>query len=98
MSCSQEVHCPYYDSPNIIKSGKNPAGTQRYLCQNKNGETQTFMLDYRYKACESGMTEKIIEMAINGNGIQGTARILNINKNTVINTLKKEKRPYSSNP
>ena len=56
-------------------------GTQRYLCQNKN--------------CESGMTEKIVEMAINGSGIRDTARVLNINKNTVINTLKKRKQPCS---
>jgi len=48
------------------------------------------MLDYHYKACEPGMTEKIVEMAINSSGIRDTARVLNINKNTVINTLKKK--------
>jgi len=95
MSCYQEVHCPYCESPKIIKSGKNAMGTQRYLCQNKSCETQTFMLDYSYKACESGMAEKIVEMAINGSGIRDTARVLNINKNTVINTLKKRKQPCS---
>jgi len=30
-------------------------------------------------------------MAINGSGIRDTARVLKINKNTVINTLKKSK-------
>nr|WP_221900460.1 IS1-like element transposase [Bathymodiolus platifrons methanotrophic gill symbiont] len=49
------------------------------------------MLDYSYKACVYGMTEKIVEMAINGSGIRDTARVLKINKNTVINTLKKRK-------
>ena len=49
------------------------------------------MLDYNYKACEYGMTERIVEMAINGSGIRDTARVLKINKNTVINTLKKRK-------
>jgi len=49
------------------------------------------MLDYNYKACAYGMTEKIVEMAINGSGIRDTARVLKSNKNTVINTLKKRK-------
>ena len=49
------------------------------------------MLDYQYKACEAGMTEKIVEMAINASGVRETARVLKINKNTVINTLKKRK-------
>jgi len=90
MTCYQEIHCPYCDSSKIIKSGKNAAGTQRYLCQNQDCGTLTFMLDYSYKACEPGMTEKIVEMAINASGIRDTARVLKINKNTVINTLKKK--------
>ena len=91
MTCYQEIYCPYCDSSKIIKSGKNAAGTQRYLCQNQECSTLTFMLDYSYKACEPGMTEKIVEMAINASGIRDTARVLKINKNTVINTLKKRK-------
>ena len=42
------------------------------------------MQSYRYKACEPGITEKIVEMAINSSGIRDTARVLKINKNTVI--------------
>jgi len=37
------------------------------------------------------MTEKIVEMAINSSGVKDTARVLKINKNTAINTLKKRK-------
>ncbi|NOQ76632.1 MAG: hypothetical protein GQ475_02335 [Methylococcaceae bacterium] len=37
------------------------------------------------------MTERIVEMAINGSGIRDTALVLKINKNTAINTLKKRK-------
>ena len=91
MACYQKIHCPTCDGTNIIKSGKSSTGTQRYLCQDTECDTQTFMLDYHYKACEPGMTEKIVEMAINSSGIRDTARVLNINKNTVINTLKKKK-------
>ncbi len=53
------------------------------------------MLEYQYKACEPGMTEKIVEMAINASGIRDTARVLKINKNTVINRLKKKKAAWS---
>jgi len=95
MTCYQEIHCPHCDSTKIIKSGKSAAGTQRYLCQNEACKTQTFMQNYRYKACEPGMTEKIVEMAINASGIRNTARVLKINKNTVINTLKKRKKSLS---
>ena len=92
MPCYQKIHCPYCDKSKIIKSGKSSTGAQRYLCQNVECETQTFMLDYQYKACEAGMTEKIVEMAINSSGVRDTARVLKINKNTVINTLKKKRK------
>ena len=91
MPCYQKIYCPYCDSPRIIKSGKSSTGAQRYLCQNEECETKTFMLNYQYKACEAGMAEKIVEMAINSSGVRDTARVLKINKNTVINTLKKRK-------
>jgi transposase-like protein len=55
-------------------------------------------LDYCYKAYEPGIKEQIVEMAINGSGIRDTARVLNINKNTVINTLKKRGYPCSNQP
>ena len=50
------------------------------------------MQQYRYKAYEPGIKKQVIEMAINGSGIRDTARVLHINKNTVIATLKKKKR------
>ncbi len=98
MACYQKIHCPTCDGTAIIKSGKSSTGTQRYLCQDTECDTQTFMLDYHYKACEPGMTEKIVEMAINSSGIRETAGVLNINKNTVINTLKKENSLVQVNP
>jgi len=47
--------------------------------------------EYCYKACEVGIKEKIIDMATNASGIRGTARVLGIDKNTVISQLKKRK-------
>ena len=78
-----------------MKSGKSASGTQRYRCQNAGCDTKTFMLKYHYRAYHPGIKEQIIEMAINGSEIRDTARVLKINKNTVISTLKK-KRTVSS--
>ncbi len=50
---------------------------------------KTFMLNYRYRVCQSRIKEQTVEMAINGNGIRDTARVLKIDKNTLIRTLKK---------
>ncbi len=56
------------------------------------------MLTYRYKAYRPGIKEQVVEIAINGSGIRDTARVLKINKNTVISTLKKveQSRPSQS--
>jgi len=51
------------------------------------------MLNYRYRACQAGIKDQVVEMAINGSGIRDTARVLKINKNTVICILKKKPTP-----
>ena len=56
------------------------------------------MLNYRYRAYEPGIKAQVIEMAINSSGIRDTARVLKINKNTVISTLKKSLRPSAVEP
>ena len=88
MTCSREVTCPQCDSNHIMLSGRNAYGEQRYRCQEADCPTKTFMLKYRYGACVAGTKERIIDMAINGSGIRDTGRVLKINKNTVIKTLK----------
>ena len=91
MACYQEIFCPNCGSNHIIKAGKSILKVQRYSCQNQDCPTKSFMQNYRYKAYEPGVKKQVLEMAINGSGIRDTARVLNINKNTVINTLKKRK-------
>lgn len=91
MICYQQITCPKCDSNHLIKAGKSNSGVQRYSCRNQECTTHTFMQKYRYKAYEPGVKEQVIEMAINGSGIRDTARVLHINKNTVIATLKKRK-------
>ena len=90
MPCYQEVICPNCGSNHIIKAGTSAKNIQRYICQNKDCPTKSFMQEYCYKAYEPGIKKQIIDMAINGSGIRDTARVLNINKNTVIDTLKKK--------
>jgi len=57
------------------------------------------MLEYCYKACEFGIEEQVVEMAINSCSTCDTARGLKINKNTVPRTLKsKENSRVQVNP
>jgi len=79
MTCYQKIICPNCGSDKIMKSGWNSLGTKRYRCQNY----------------DQGIKEQVVEMAINGSGIRDTARVLKINKNTVINTLKKKQKLLS---
>jgi transposase-like protein len=87
----QEISCPQCSNTEIIKAGKSKRGTQRYFCKKASCSVKTFMLEYRHKAYAFGVKKQIIDMAINASGIRDTARVLGINKNTVISTLKKRK-------
>lgn len=90
MTCYQKISCPKCASTNIIKAGKSTRGTQRYQCKNDICSMKTFMLEYYHKAYQFGTKNKVLDMAINGSGIRDTARVLGINKNTVISTIKKK--------
>lgn len=92
----QEITCPICKGNQTIKAGRSSKGTQRYQCQQEDCLKNTFMLEYRYRACETGTKEKIIDMAINSAGIRDTARVLKIDKGTVINTLKKKANTLES--
>ena len=91
MKYYEKISCPHCNSTNLGKAGKSAKGIQRYFCKNNDCETHTFMLKYCYKACEAGIKEQIINMTTNASGIRDTARVLGINKNTVIRQLKKRK-------
>ena len=49
-------------------------------------------MHYRYKAHEPGVTEKIVDMAMNGSGVRDTGRVLGISPTTVITHLKNSTR------
>lgn len=103
MVCETKVYCPECGSDQIIRAGKSSSGEQRYRCCAEACSLYSFMLNYRYTAYQPGIKEKIVDMALNGSGIRDTARVLKINKGTVISTLKKKpksqfKSTQTSNP
>lgn len=85
------IVCRYCESTNLIKAGKQ-SGHQRVKCKSCN---RTFQLDYTYEAHKPGVVDKIEPMAHNGSGVRDTARVLGINKNTVISHLKKSRSSKS---
>lgn len=91
MTCYKQITCPKCGNTEIMKSGFNANGAQRYRCQTSDCQVRTFMLEYKYRAYEPGIKDQAIEMAINSSGIRDTARVLKISKNTVISALKKKR-------
>ncbi len=89
------IRCPECNSDDIIRRGYTKNRTQRYLCQNLLCSRQTFILEYTDKGKLPEVKQRIINMAINGNGIRDTSRVLGVSTTTVINTLKK--RAQTSN-
>ncbi len=83
-----EVRCTECDRMKVVKYGKSGTGEQRYLCQTADCR-KTFQLMHRYKACEQGVRECIVDMALNGSEICDTARVLSVAVGTVITTLQK---------
>ncbi len=84
MTCYEKISGPNCNRTQTSRAGKSTNNTQRYRCDNACCETKSFMLEYRYKADEPGVMDQAIDMAINGSGIRDTARVLSINKNTLI--------------
>ncbi len=87
MNQYQQIFCPYCKQADLVKNGHSENGTQRYRCKCCK---KSFQLDYSYLAWQPGMKEKIEEQTLNSSGVRDTARVLKINKNTVISHLKKK--------
>ena len=82
------LHCRYCDSINLVRNGQSSTGKNRCRCEDCK---KSFQVEYHYKACSNGIREQIKEMSMNGSGIRDTARVLGVDKNTVLSTLKKTK-------
>ena len=84
-----EVTCPYCNSNNVVKNGKDEYNKQRFLCKNELCNHKTFLVDYKDIGRQQHIKNLILKMAVNGSGVRDTARVLDISPNTVIETLKK---------
>ena len=71
----------------VKRYGTTPTGTQRYRCYDCG---RTFVKTYSRKACDPSVHKQIVPMVLNGAGVRDTARVLGINRNTVIATIKKK--------
>ena len=80
------VHCGGED---LVRFGLASNGTQRYRCK---GCAKTFVEQYSYEGRKPGVKDKIVDMATDGVGVRATARLLGIDQNTVMNTLRKKSR------
>jgi insertion element IS1 protein InsB len=81
---SVPVQCPYCQSPEVIKAGKQATGTQRSQCHNGRCARRIFLLQYHDRGRMPEMRRQVVDMAINGSGIRDTARVLRISPTTVI--------------
>jgi transposase-like protein len=81
-----EVTCRYCgQTEHVKKYGKTSRGQQKYRCFSCR---KIFQLEYLNTACEQGMKDKIIAMAMNNAGVRDTSRTLGVAVSTVIRTLK----------
>ena len=81
----QLVPCKYCQGTNVIRYGMQ-SGASRFRRKDCN---RIFKTGHVYRACEPGVKERAVDMAVNGSGVRDTARVLGIGKNTVISALKK---------
>ena len=82
------IECRYCQSRNLAKNGHRGNGSQRWRC---NTCKRTFQTEYTYNANKPGVKEQIVPMTLNNSGVRDIGRVLKINKNTVINELKKKR-------
>lgn len=79
------VQCPNCQGEKVYRHGKSRNGTPRYRCC---GCHHCFQLVYVYEANKPGVAEQIVELTMNGLGVNAVQRVLKISNTTVINHLK----------
>lgn len=84
----EAIQCPHcHEAESVKKHGTSKQGTQRYRCY---ACKKCFLTQYSYRAHLPEVKAQMSEMALNGNGIRDTARVLKVNRNTVMNHFKKK--------
>ncbi len=68
------ISCPSCSATDgVVRNGKSTAGHQRYLCSHCR---KTWQLQFTYTASQPGTHQKIIDMAMNGVGLNMILRHL----------------------
>lgn len=84
----EAIKCPHCNEAESVKRhGTTEKGTQRYRCYTCK---KCFLRDYSYRAHLPEVKAQMSQMAMNGNGIRDTARVLKVSQNTVISHFKKK--------
>ena len=86
------VKRPACEGTNISKNGKGANNIQRYICNNKECSGKSFMLEYVCNGRKHGTDRDTVKMTANASGIRDIARVLEISKQKVSDTLKKQKK------
>jgi transposase-like protein len=83
------VSYPNCESTNVIKTGTQPNGAQRYRCQNPTCKRTFFQLVYIAQGRLPETRRLIVEMTLNGSSIRDAVRVLRVSLMTVLSVLKK---------
>jgi transposase-like protein len=90
-----DVKCRYCNQTEDVKKyGKSHRGHQKYRCF---ACQKVFQLEYTNRACQPGMKEQIIELAMNNAGIRDSSRSLGVAVTTILRVLKNS-APDASQP
>ena len=84
------ITCFFCNQTSPIKcNGHTPLGKQRFYCDPKKGGCgKSFIDNYSNKGCLPETKQTIIDMVLNGSGINDISRVLDISHTTVIETIK----------
>lgn len=84
----EALKCPHCcEVEQVKRHGTTQNGTQRYRCY---ACRKCFLKDYINRGHMPEVKAQMSQMAMNGNGIRDTARVLKVNRNTVMNHFKKK--------
>lgn len=85
----EPVLCLTCGSSDGVKPGQLGEGKQRYKCSTSECSRCPFIQTYAYRGYLLEVKKQIVDMTVNGSGPRDPARVLNIGRTTVTETLKK---------
>ncbi|MFZ8988623.1 MAG: IS1 family transposase, partial [Methylophilaceae bacterium] len=90
MAVTLYIPCPACNQTNSVKcNGHSANGKQRYYCDpSKGGCKKSFIHNYSNLGCLIATKKRVIDMVLNGSGINDISRVLSISHTTVIDIIK----------